>query len=386
MKMNRKQFVMRKLTWLAIIMAGIFMLGGCSSKGGQGEDDVSGLDNYSIMLSEAMNNKGCMTYDYDLGGVGILYNDKIYLPTFISQVPDTQIKQLVPGNTSSGVWMELLDIEGKLWSSGGPTTEISLYDRDRDISYNGEIEKIIHSGGRYKNAGFYFIFLKEGNCLISSEEDGVIGEIDASDFDMAKPLYYSSGSSEMGMPIVALKKEGTVEFQYTNFTNFKDESPFFQSGDLDVSNWSDIKYIERVYIENDADYLVGLKADGTLMVTGKGYPNEILEWTNLVDVQCDGSDVIALQSDGSLVCSDSLRELADIVKSWSNIKMMLFWDKDSIGAVSENGIYYNIGMPLKAPRVFEYNGNGYDVVRIDEDVEEKWKDGYSGCGYSLNDY
>ena len=43
-------------------------------------------------------------------------------------------------------------------------------------------------------------------------------------------------------------------------------------------------------------------------------------------------------------------------------------------------------MPLKAPRVFEYNGNGYDVVTIDEDVEEKWKDGYSGCGYSLNDY
>lgn len=32
------------------------------------------------------------------------------------------------------------------------------------------------------------------------------------------------------------------------------------------------------------------------------------------------------------------------------------------------------------------NGNGYDVVRIDADVEEKWKDGYSGCGYSLNDY
>lgn len=36
MKMNRKQFVMRKLTWLAIIMAGIFMLSGCSSKGGAG--------------------------------------------------------------------------------------------------------------------------------------------------------------------------------------------------------------------------------------------------------------------------------------------------------------------------------------------------------------
>lgn len=398
---------MRKMTWLAMIMAGLFMLGGCSSKESdltegvsmneeeienpvQSEDDVSSLDNYSITLNEAMNNKGYMSYDYDQGGVGLIYNDKIYLPGFIAELPDTQIKQLVPGNVSSGIWTELLDVKGKLWSSGGPTSEISFYDRNKDIDYDGEIEKIFRSGGMHKDEGFYFIFLKEGNCLISSEADGVIKEFDASDIEMAKLLYYSSGSSEMGMPIVVLKKEGTVEFQYTDFTYVDDEGPFFQSGDLDVSDWSDIKYIERVYIENDADYLVGLKSDGTLMVTGKGYPNEILEWKNLVDVQCTGGDVVALQSDGRLLCSDSLGELAGIVEGWSNIKMMLFWDKESIGAVSENGIYYNVGMPLNTVKVMEYNGNGYDVVRIDEDTEEKWEDGYPGCGYevsfSLNDY
>ena len=114
---------------------------------------------------------------------------------------------------------------------------------------------------------------------------------------------------DCGISTAGLKADGTVIV--TDYTGTYDYS-------FDVSSWNDILSIATSY-----DYLLGLKSDGTVLVSGdETTVPGISEWTDIVAVECSQFRAIGLRSDGTVVSSGTKFTTGALdfdVSDWSDI-------------------------------------------------------------------
>ena len=129
--------------------------------------------------------------------------------------------------------------------------------------------------------------------------------------------------------VLGLKADGTVvatgEPGYT-YWEYSQGEPTLVSEPFDFSGWTGI--VSLYYGDR---YAVGLRADGTVMVTGKAgfeYYDDSLDsweymafdlshWTDIVSLYCGDRYVIGLRADGTVVTTDSA--LTEQVSGWQNI-------------------------------------------------------------------
>lgn len=174
-----------------------------------------------------------------------------------------------------------------------------------------------------------------------------------------------------------LKEDGTVKIYVADEQKDVTEGKFVSKNNgLDVKSWSGIKYITAC--NSNGNYIVGIKEDGTLVVTGDDYPDEIVEWNDLVDIQVSHYGAVGLNKDGTVICSSGYDYCNEIIKDWNCIKVFRLYGRDIV-AISEDGhLYSTTGLwsifdPDTA--AYKYEDGKYVEYLIDEDwYREKSKE------------
>ncbi|MBO7251085.1 MAG: hypothetical protein J6V25_00505, partial [Oscillospiraceae bacterium] len=82
-------------------------------------------------------------------------------------------------------------------------------------------------------------------------------------------------------------------------------------GQLNVSDWSDVVCVTTatIFINDgtvivDSSHVLGLRADGTVVIAGeneKNWCDPVKEWTDIVSVYSSGMHIVGLKSDGTTV-------------------------------------------------------------------------------------
>ena len=119
--------------------------------------------------------------------------------------------------------------------------------------------------------------------------------------------------------IVGLKADGTV---------------VTTNSEADLSSWTDI-----VYISTDSDCILGIKADGTVLHIGNSEHNICLNWKNISAINCSGilSTVYGITKNGELAYDAEMKAPlgqkinCSAIKDWTGIKqpkVIGFYDFD----------------------------------------------------------
>lgn len=156
-------------------------------------------------------------------------------------------------------------------------------------------------------------------CAGLRSDGTVVTEVFDSDFEgfeMSIPADYSFdqwtnivdiGYGDFGDQnmLIGLKDDGTIVMtgskQYVQYR-------------LDqVPQWTDI-----VEIDATAFFLVGRKADGTVVIDGTNVELDVSGWTDIVDISAYTGYVLGLKADGTVVCAGEFW-YADKVASWTDI-------------------------------------------------------------------
>ena len=113
--------------------------------------------------------------------------------------------------------------------------------------------------------------------------------------------------SANGVYIAGLKADGTVVTVDRYSSNKRIER--------EVSEWTDIV---SVCVAGDGE-IVGLKKDGTLVMTGSKW--DLSDWTNVVTVYADKEVIVALRSDGTVLAQGYLSGYLeeDEIAEWTDI-------------------------------------------------------------------
>lgn len=116
---------------------------------------------------------------------------------------------------------------------------------------------------------------------------------------------------------VGLRADGTVvSTTYTGHSYFKDNAGEYYSedyGQTNVEGWTDI-----VAIAAAGDYTIGVKADGTVVCTGKDALG-VANWTNIVAVDIYSRHAVGLRADGTVVVAGNTQDGRGDVSKWENI-------------------------------------------------------------------
>ena len=121
-----------------------------------------------------------------------------------------------------------------------------------------------------------------------------------------------------------------------------------ENGQCDVSDWSSIEYICASEM-----YTIGVKSDGTVMLTGEGYYsnydsteayNEIVSWTDIVKVSAGygygGNCIFGLKKDGTVVAVGNNEHGQCNVSSWSDIVDIAAGEYHCLGLRSDGTIVF----------------------------------------------
>lgn len=341
-----------------------------------GDRTVDISESVSLSIEEAQRDKKLIAYSEN--GVHFLYNNVLYgIPYWESIAED--ISAL---NSNAIVQIEsrvddviFLDEKGRVMTT--EIYDVNSYTGERtSVVFEAKGEKDEISLGEVKYVYFkgdIYALLKDGRCLVANDYDGSdLQELFVGEDAISMDYIYDDG---LERTFVLLKENGTVEFIIP--AGKKENCKYFTTwGGMDVSLWSDIKCI--VAGEN---WLVGLKADGSLVATGEGYPNDILEWRDIVDIQYthmyspEEEGIIGLKNDRTLVCSTNLGNIGEEIQDWKNIKMMTCWG-DSVAAVSNDGYLYRSEkggyVPFYFHVVYEYIDGEYIKKNVEKDVGDEY--------------
>ena len=165
--------------------------------------------------------------------------------------------------------------------------------------------------------------------------------------------------------VAVLHTDGTV----TLHSIATDGTPSQWDWNIDVSSLTDIVQMGIVAMgrngKDPVPMVVGLKSDGT-MVSSAGYPEELSGWTDIVAFNISYNGIIALKSDGTLVCCgeyiqrdydrDRMGEMQHV--RWFSV------GKNALSAVSDDG--YSCGEVQFASTVLHRDGTYDDYAPIPE--------------------
>ena len=348
----------------AMIVVGMTGCGGAEEKSSAGKK-------FHITIDEAQENrKKIVVTDY---GSAFIDNDKVY--GFVQDETISSSNHLnteVLGNHKIIEMLEcdgqivLLDDSGRVLSAKGR----EYYGPGSTIYNDGNIEAYCDEAKD--------IFVEDGDLLFVITKNGSYYEKDIIDDTRFCARSISNELAQNSKMVIKnheqsllyiLQNDGTVDLWKHYYDDVAEATDVYE--EIDVSQWKDIECITYAADSDEGiHWLAGLKSDGTLEVTGKGYPEELLEWKDLVDLQSSTSnnEVIGLKSDGTLICSAEVdEEVQEGVQEWKNIKMMQWSGKMYRGVgVSESGIVYlNVNGVMYSDVVYEYQEGGYVGRSID---------------------
>lgn len=184
--------------------------------------------------------------------------------------------------------------------------------------------------GEYQNALALIAELRDISPIVSKIQETAAALLAQGDFENATPLYKIAGNME---PVIAALKEiREKNKEYRNkiadilnyIVGIKADGTVVAGGissildKYNVSDWTDI-----IEISAGGGHIVGLKADGTVVATGSNTFREcdVSIWTDIVSVQANGNDTIGIKADGTVVTTGwnlygryNLSDWTDIVK------------------------------------------------------------------------
>jgi len=96
-----------------------------------------------------------------------------------------------------------------------------------------------------------------------------------------------------------------------------------ESGQCDTREWTDI-----VAIDAGLDSTVGLRSDGTVVMTGflhnafaPPVQNELAAWRDVVAIRVSGEFIVGLRSDGTLLAVAIDCPIQEAVSGWENVRI-----------------------------------------------------------------
>ena len=124
--------------------------------------------------------------------------------------------------------------------------------------------------------------------------------------------------------MVGLKSNGTVVATGSN-----------GDGQCDVEEWTDIIAIDAVY-DSLSSATYGLKKNGTVISTKGG--RDVSAWTDIVAIAGDSNFIIGLKADGTVVVSGEDRNGETKISGWTDIVAIQAYRGLSIGIKSDGTI------------------------------------------------
>ena len=149
----------------------------------------------------------------------------------------------------------------------------------------------------------------------------------------AMPQYVTSTSrvtsiAYEGGVLAGLREDGTVAL--SNIYNFKNNVDTYH---MDCSAWTDIVALA---VPSSGAYVMGLKRDGTVVVTGQfddGAARETKTWTNVISIAADDRLACGAHVDGtvSVVCvdqskADDMADRMEEIRQWTDIESVKAYD------------------------------------------------------------
>ena len=167
--------------------------------------------------------------------------------------------------------------------------------------------------------------------------------------------------------IAAIKSNGTVAVTKNTYFEF-DNTP-------EILKWKDIVELAS---QSTSTLLMGLKKDGTVVISGKNAP-DVSSWKNIVDIAADYRAFLGLRSDGTVLSVGIDRaNVSEEISKWKNIKKVIASENLYVG-IDLAGKIHSAGCSedsLKDYRkAFSIWTDIVDVVKIGPVVAGLRKDG-----------
>lgn len=150
-----------------------------------------------------------------------------------------------------------------------------------------------------------------------------------------------------GITIVGLKSDGTVVVTGENSEIYN----------LDISNWTDIVGISV----SESYHIVGLKSNGTVVATGNNNDGQcdISEWNNIISVSAKYRYTAGLKANSKMVATGSNETGKCNISEWRNIKNFAMGVDYTIG-IQSDGTIVKVGSNYKIDEIGDWN----DIVNI----------------------
>ena len=138
--------------------------------------------------------------------------------------------------------------------------------------------------------------------------------------------------------IAVLHQDGTVSLHSIATAG----SPSQWNWDIDVSSLTDLVQMNIIAMAKSdgqpVPMVVGLRSNGT-MVSSAGYPAELSEWTDIVAYHVEYEGIIALKSDGTMVCCGPYLPAKFEQQHMQEFRRVRYFaaGKNSFSAVSDEG-------------------------------------------------
>ena len=168
-------------------------------------------------------------------------------------------------------------------------------------------------------------------CLIGIKADGTVVGLDANEFyNIESVIAYSDGY----VYAYGIRKDGTVAIMHPYYIDYKPE----MSALREIKGWHDIKKLTYYY----EGFPVGLREDGTVAVVHTCWSEEggefgewdVSSWSGVKDIYCGADCLIGLKADGSLLVTGGqfgTREYLSELESWKDISDIYISDDHIVG-------------------------------------------------------
>lgn len=138
-----------------------------------------------------------------------------------------------------------------------------------------------------------------------------------------------------------LKEDGTVISFIPEGVDVESED--FPSDAIDVSDWSDI-----VYIDMGNSFSVGLKSDGSVVAVGNNASGQcdVDIWDDVVTIEAGGKHTVGLKSDGTVVAAGDNSAGQCDVETWENIIAIAASDNLTVGLQADGSVIFTESIVL----------------------------------------
>ena len=171
----------------------------------------------------------------------------------------------------------------------------------------------------------------------NDDMDGFEKEDDRTDFEKLSLVISDDSLDDTGSRFVGIKKDGTVVATGSN-----------EYGECEVSDWTDI-----VKVRAGETFIAGLKSDGTVVASGVFYDEEMssddyngysweqtdgVNWTDIVDIAAGYGNLVGLKADGTVVMVGDGYYAEQDVSQWSNITKIVADSYHTVGLKSDGTV------------------------------------------------